>query len=210
MSVQFDYWAIPPSSTLFQRLLTDKAFVNLMAALFPHGPSVFFLFDSVAPYGCDEILGSIIESGRLGNEAEARRLIDEFRLELEQTRLAYPGIGQRRCSLEKSFVPILERISEALRNVPDDSDKFVTRLMTGDHRFLYVGHSTCPPDIREDSDDGVGLVPSPLVQEGARLIGELNAEALFAHELTFEDFKRWHGLYRDAAALGEAILVGLA
>lgn len=210
MSVQFDYWAIPPSSTLFERLLTDKAFVNLMAALFPHGPSVFFFFDSLAPYECDEILGSIIESGRLSDEAEARRLIDEFRLELERTRLANPGVGQRRYSLEESFVPILECISEALRDVRDDANKFVTRLMTGD-RWLHVGHSPCPPDIREDSDDGVGLVPSPMVQEGARLIGELNAEALFAHnELVLQDFKRWHGLYRDAAALGEAILVGLA
>jgi hypothetical protein len=64
-----------------------------------------------------------------------------------------------------------------------------------------------------------------MVQLGARLIGELNAETVFASdnkhsefvfannkdsEFTLEDFNHWLGMYRDAAALGEAILVKLA
>ena len=148
MSVQFDYLAIPPSSTLFQRLLTDKAFVYLMCALSVHGPSVFFFFDDIAPDERNEILGWINENRELGDEPEAKRLIDEFRLELERTRLAYPGIRQRRSSLEESVIPILVRTSEALRHVQDDAKKFVTELMTGREWLPGInedfGYRPCP------------------------------------------------------------------
>ena len=44
MGVSIHYWAIPPSSGLFQRLQSDKAFIALMAALFPYGNGIFFFF----------------------------------------------------------------------------------------------------------------------------------------------------------------------
>ncbi len=45
MSVSIHFWALPPASALFRRLEHDKAFVTLMAGLFPYGRGVFFFFD---------------------------------------------------------------------------------------------------------------------------------------------------------------------
>jgi hypothetical protein len=52
-------------------------------------------------------------------------LIEEFREEVERTRLSHPDVEQRACSLEKTGFLVQERLSETLRNVRDDASAFV-------------------------------------------------------------------------------------
>jgi hypothetical protein len=92
---------------------------------------------------------------------------------------------------------------EALRLIRGDGDKFVDRIMNGSQIFT----GSIDPD---ETDMWVGLVPADLVQQGAWMLAGVNAEALFANDAVhvLEDFEYWQDLYRDAAAHGDAILVG--
>ena len=49
----------------------------------------------------------------LGPEPVARRMIEEFRQEVERARISHPGVAQRACSLEKTGFLVQERLSEA-------------------------------------------------------------------------------------------------
>jgi hypothetical protein len=203
MGVSIHYWAMPPSSSLFERLQTDQAFVTLMSTVFAYGNGVFCFFDELDPEEREEILGDLISTRQLGDEQQARRVIDEFRREVELTRRAYPNIERRHTSLEKTFLVIEERTKEALRLIRGDGDKFVDRIMNGSQIFT----GSIDPD---ETDMWVGLVPADLVQQGAWMLAGVNAEALFANDAVhvLEDFEYWQDLYRDAAAHGDAILVG--
>jgi hypothetical protein len=217
MAITFHYWAVPPSSRLFERLLSDQAFITLMTDLFQYDDGIYFFFDRISDTEREKIFQWIIESRRsaLGDAAEARRLIDAFRREVERTLQAWPGIEQRGCRLYKTALEIQMRMSEALRDVRDDADSFVGRIVNGDQ---WLGISGSPDPM--DALNGIALNSSALVKEGARIIGELNGEALFpedpnprrswARDWVLNDFKPWQRLYREAAAQGEALLVGVA
>jgi hypothetical protein len=203
MGVSIHYWAMPPSSSLFERLQTDQAFVTLISTVFAYGNGVFCFFDELDPEEREEILGDLVSAGRLGDERQAWRVVDEFRHEVERTRRAYPGIERRRTSLEKTFLVVEQRTKEALRQVRGDADKFVDSIMNGSQSF------TGSIDL-DKTDMWIGLVPADLVQEGARMLAGVNAEALFANDAfhVLEDFEYWQDLYRDAAAHDDAILLG--
>jgi hypothetical protein len=200
VGVSIHYWAMPPSSSLFERLRTNQAFVTLMSTVFAYGNGVFCFFDELDPEEREEILGDLISTRQLGDEQQARRVIDEFRREVERTRRAYPGIERRRTSLEKTFLVVEERTKEALRQVRDDADKFVDSIMNGSQSFT----GSIDPNM------WIGLVPADLVQKGARMLAGVNAEALLANDAAhvLRDFESWQDLYRDAGAHGDAILVG--
>lgn len=209
MGVSVHYWAVPPSSTLFRRLQTEKAFAALMGALFPYGCGIFYFFDEIDAEEREEILEDAIESRRdvLGSEAEAKRWINEFRLELEHTRSAYPGVERRTASLEKSSPLIEKRLLpefNLLRN--GDAVEFLRALMFGDQE---LGR-----DLGLSDEDILGLISPRLVREGAELLNGLDAEALFAkngvrEEYYLEDFLHWRQLFREAAEEGELLLVGV-
>lgn len=205
MGVSIHYWAVPPASALYERLLTEQDFVTLMSTVEKYVGGAFYFFDDLElePQEREDILDHIISRGRLGDEQQARHSINEFRREVERTRRAYPGIERRQTSLEKISLVVEQSVKEALRQLRGDADRFVSRIMYGS------------PGL--GIQDWVGLVPADLVREGARTLATLNAEALFAddtrgptwHAYLLESFKHWQGLYRDAAAHGDAILVGV-
>lgn len=209
MSVSIHFWALPPSSGLFQRLERDKAFVTLMAALFPYGRGVFFFFGEIEAGERKSILERVTleRRGRLGPAPEAARLIEEFRQELERTRQTYPGVEHRRCTLEYTCFLIEKRLAEALKPVWNEGEKFVRGLMYGD---LVLGKSGASDigSMMQDRGNTVSVVSPALVQEGARLLWGQGAETLFASVWQLESFQDWRGLYRAAATEGEALLVG--
>jgi hypothetical protein len=209
MGVSVHYWAVPPSSALFRRLRVEKAFAVLMAYLFPYGRGVFYFFDELDPEEREEVLQEVIDSRAavLGPEPEARRWIDEFRRELERTRLEFPGVERRRTSLEKTSRLVEERLSRQVKRVrEDDAAEFVRRLMFGDGelgRDLGLGY-----------DDVLGLISAPLVREGAELLDGLVAEALFARDGGWEEYhldsyQHWRQLFQEAAAVEDVLLVGV-
>jgi hypothetical protein len=216
MGLSVHYWAVPPSSALFNRLQNDKAFVTLMAVLFCYGGGAFFFFDDLDSTEREKILESVIDTRqrKLGRGPKARRLIEEFRLELERTRLAYPGVEHRKCSLEKTSFVVEERLSEALKLVRRDAMEFVKRLMWGDQSLGRDGALDLEGDFENammDMEDSLGLVSPALVREGALVLREVDAVNAFFRDRVweFESFRRWRRLYQDAAAQGEALLVGV-
>jgi len=153
----------------------------------------------------EEAFQEIIDNERavLGPEPEARRWINEFRLELARTRSAHTGIEERECWLEKTYGVIEERLQ----------DQFVPARGTGTSRFvsmLMFGDQKLAPDLPLPAGDRLGLVSPVFVREGAQALLALDPDTLFARdgEGCREDFRRWQSLYRAAAAEGEALLVG--
>ncbi|MEH2440402.1 hypothetical protein [Nostoc sp.] len=208
MGVSVLYSAIPPSSTLYSRLQREKAISLLVVSLFPYGCGIFRFFE-IDPEEVNEILEDVIETHQetFGSELEADRVIAELRAELRLTRKAYPGIEDRRASLEKTSVEIGERLSQELsRRKFANADKIVEKLMFGDQ--------TLAPTLlsREES---LGLISRQLVSEGASILRQIDSETLFARNedregWCLDHFERWRDLYLSAAEKNEEILVAVA
>ena len=209
MSVSIHYWAVPPVSALFQRLERDRAFAALMAALFPYGRGVFLFFSEIEAGERTQILECAIEErgSRLGPVPEARAAIEEFRQELERTRLAHPGIERRRCTLEYTSFIIEKQLVEALKPVHAGAARFVRGLIYGD-RVLGKSSAKGVEAIMEDQRNTVGAVSQALVRDGAQVLCGPEAEALFGSVWQLESFQDWRRLYWEAATHGEALLAG--
>ncbi len=204
MGVSVLYSAIPPGSTLYARLQHEKALSILVVYLFPYGCGIFRFFE-IDPEEINEILEDVIETHQetFGSEREADRVITELRSELRLTRQAYPGIEDRRASLEKTSVEIEKRLSQELsRRKVANADEIVGKLMFGDQNLAPTLLST---------EDSLGLISRDLVSEGASILRQIDPETLFTrNEWCFEDFERWRNLYLLAAEKNEEILVALA
>jgi hypothetical protein len=222
MGVSLHYWALPPSSGLFKRLQSDRAFLTLMGSLFCYGGGIFSFFDDLSAAERQDILQDVIHTQQkvLGPEPMARRLIDEFREEVERARLSHPGVERRACSLEKIGFLVQERLSEALRNMRNDASAFVERLLYGDqaHGALKREESDVELSIEElaelATDPGslcANFVSPSLVKEGAEVLSALDAEALFINDPVWQlqRFQRWRRVYMEAALHDEVLCGGV-
>ncbi|MDZ8066147.1 MAG: hypothetical protein RMY64_10995 [Nostoc sp. DedQUE08] len=198
------YSAIPPDSTLYARLLREKALSILVAYLFPYGCGIFRFFE-IEPEEIDEIVEDVIETEQetFGSELEANWVIAQLRSELRLTRQVYPGIEDRTATLEKSSAEIKERLSQELsRRKFANADEIVEKLMFGDQTFALTLLS---------AEESLGLISRELVSEGASIFRQIDPETVFArNEWCFEDFERWRNLYLSAAEKNEEILVAVA
>lgn len=209
MGVSVLYRAIPPTSTLYEGLQQEKAFNTLMVSLFPYGCGIYRFFE-IEGDEVEEILEWVIESNQdtFGSESEVRSWINEFQSELERTRNLYPGIENRTASMEKSSYEIEKRlVQELTRRQGEDATDIVSRLMFGDQT---LASHLVPPE-----GDVLGLISLPLVQEGARILQEVEPEMLFTEDEDWqkwymEHFQKWRELYFLAAENQEEILVGFA
>jgi len=215
MGVSLHYWAMPPSSVLFKRLQTEGAFVTLMGGLFCYGSGIFFFFDELSSAAREEILQDLIKSQQklLGPEPIARRLIEEFRQEVERTRLSYAGVEQRRCSLEKTGSLIEERLAQALKKGRDDAATFVGELLHGDqlHGALKEREFDIEGFLSNLAYLCGNFVSPALVKEGAQVLGALDAETLFISDTAWQlqSFQRWRSVYMAAAAHDEVLCTGV-
>jgi hypothetical protein len=223
MGVSLHYWAVPPSSGVFKRLQSDKAFLSLMGSLFCYGGGIFSFFDGLSAAEREDIVQDVISRQQklLGPEPVARRMIEEFRQEVERARISHPGVAQRACSLEKTGFLVQERLSEALRNVRDDASAFVERLLYGDqvHGALKGQEVDVEElnieELAEMASDPARLcgsfVSPELVKEGAEVLGALDAEALFLNDGVWQlqNFQRWRRAYMQTAVHSEALCCGV-
>jgi hypothetical protein len=222
MGVSLHYWAVPPSSGLFKRLQSDRAFLTLMGSLFCYGGGIFFFFDGLSGAEREDVLQDVIDRQQkvLGPEPMARRLIEEFREEVERTRLSHPGVEQRACSLEKTGFLVQERLSDALRNVRGDASAFVERLLFGDQ--VHGALKRQEPDVELNIEELAELASDPaslcanyvspsLVKEGAEVLSALDAEAFFINDRVWrlQSFQRWRRVYIEAAAHDEVLCCGV-
>ncbi|MDZ8029728.1 hypothetical protein [Nostoc sp. DedSLP04] len=202
------YSAIPPDSTLYARLLREKALSILVAYLFPYGCSIFRFFE-IEPEEIDEIVEDVIETEQetFGSELEANRVIAQLRSELRLTRQVYPGIEDRTATLEKSSAEIKERLSQELsRRKFANADEIVEKLMFGDQTFA--------PTLLS-AEESLGLISRELVSEGASILRQIDPETLFARDegregWYLDHFEQWRDLYLSADDKNEEILVGVA
>jgi hypothetical protein len=220
MGVSNYYWAVPPSSGIFTRLQTDEAFLGLMGVLFYRGSGMFHFFTELDDEEGEEILSdAVIRYANLfGPEPAARRLIEEFRHLVEETRLRHPGVERRRCTLDKTARLFMDRLPKVLSHARDDASAsaFVEKLLFGDqtHGALEAKKS----DVRKHSDNPGYVcgyfISLSLVKEGARVLSAIDTETALKDELSdapweFESFLRWRSLYVAAAAHDEVLFVGV-
>ncbi|MEH2144953.1 hypothetical protein [Nostoc sp.] len=202
MGVSVLYSAIPPCSTLYARLQSEKALSILIVSLFPYGCGIFRFFE-IEPEEINEILEDVIETHQetFGSQLEADWVVAELRSELRLTRQAYPGIEDRTALLEKTSVEIEKRLSQELsRRKVANADEIVEKLMFGDQ--------TLAPML--STEESLGLISRELVSEGANIFRQIDSETLFTRdEWYFDDFKQWRDLYLSAAEKNEEILVGV-
>jgi hypothetical protein len=176
-----------------------------MVSLFPYGCGIFRFFE-IEPEEVNEILEEVIEAHQdTFSDLEAEQIIAEFRSELRRTREAYPGIEDRSTSLEKSSTEIEERLTqELLRRQIENANEIVEKLICGDQVFA--------PNLLPEAES-LGLISRELVIEGARILRQIDPEALFNDEgedrWCIDEFSQWRDLYLSADEKNEEILVGV-
>lgn len=209
MGVSLLYRAMPTSSELFRRMRSDPAIATLAACLFPHGSGLFHFFKQLDREEREEILDHMIESRAavLGPRHAARKLINEFQALLGQARLDHPGVERRSCSLEKTHRVIQQRLTQVLEPLRSDAKEFARQLLFGD-QTLFIGEAEL------DLEDQLMVISPELVSSGWNELNSLEVEmtnAFINHRMDeHEDFKRWRQTLGEAAAHGEALLMGVA
>ncbi|PHJ66101.1 hypothetical protein VF14_16155 [Nostoc linckia z18] len=208
MGVSVIYSAIPPSSTLYARLQHEKALTILVVSLFSYGCGIYRFFE-IEPEEINEILEDAIETHQqtFGSELEAHQVIAQLQSELRRTCQAYPGIEDRTALLEKSSAEIQERLSQELsRRQISNANEIVQKLIFGDRT---LAPTLLPPE------ESLGLISRELVSQGASILGQIDPEALFVRDQSWEGWclnglEHWKNLYLSAAENNEEILVGVA
>jgi hypothetical protein len=210
MSVWTCFQSIPTGCSLYARLHVDPAFNALMAAIFDHCGGAFRFVRSDEA-GVEDYFDSLMEDdpNPLGPEPEARRILGEFRAEMERTRLDYPGLEARAAAFRGTYPEIHGRLSNALTSQRDDAAAWADLLIFGDRELA--------PDLPPPRGGRLALVSHPLICEGAGVLQALEPETLFgkssepdSYDSGYENYRDWRQLILSAAELEEEILVGVA
>lgn len=187
MSFAIHYTAIPPTSTFYKRLHTERPLATLVATFFPEGNGIyrFFEVDINEINDLNESLDEVIKQHQdiFGTDLEADMWIAEFRDELRRTRKNYPGIADRRAMLEKCASEIEERLLQEITKKQDENVNLTVRTM------IFDGERDFIPDSLPEGE--LKLVTLPLVQQGAEFLRDIDSSTLFTEA---EDWDRW---YRD-------------
>jgi hypothetical protein len=199
------YQAISPTSGLYTRLQYEKAFRVLTFHLFLQGNGIFHIFQD-EPIAINKMIEDIIKGnhGIFGSELEASLIVAEFRDELRITSKAYPGIANRRASLEKTSDEIEERLSQKLSRINiENANDIVKKLVFGDK---IIGENIL------QEEDTLDLISRELVRKGASIFRQIDPEELFERddsweESCLEDLAELKDLYILADERDEEILM---
>jgi hypothetical protein len=208
MGISIMYSAIPPSSTLYEKLKHEKALSILVNDLFIHGNGIFRFFE-IDSDEVDEILQGVIEAHQdvFDSKDKSEKIISEFRSELNNTRKVYPGIEDRTAMIEKSVDEIEKCLVQQLtRRQIQNAEEMIEKLLFGDQ---YLA-----PNLLKEEDEPLGLISRNLVSEGASLLRLVNPEDLYTGDLRWDEWglehlKYFRNLYLTADGLNEEILVGI-
>ena len=216
MGVTLSYQAIPPTSSFYQRLQHEQTLNILMVSLFPQGNGIFRFFDVDPLFPGDSIrsinndLEGVIKRHHeiFGSELEASLAVAEYRSELILTCQAYPGIEDRRTSMEKTFDEIREWLSRELSRIDSiDGDEIIGRIMFGDRTFA--------PDMLTGKEESLYLISRETVSEGANILRQIDPVAMLEikdddwDEYLLENLVEWKDFCLEADEKGEEILIGV-
>jgi hypothetical protein len=216
MGVTVSYQAIPPTSSFYKRLQQEQTLNILMVSLFPQGNGIFRFFDIDHLFPGDSIrsinndLKRVMERHQeiFGGELESSLAVAEYRSELILTCRDYPGIEDRRSSMEKTSDEIREWLSRELSRINFvDADDIIGRIMFGDRTFA--------PDMLTGKEESLYLITRETVSEGASILRQIDPVGMLDikdddwDEYLLENLVEWRDFYLEADEKGEEILLGV-
>jgi hypothetical protein len=175
MGVFVQYSAIPPSSSLYNRLRTNFPLRIIFYYTFHYGGAPYQFFNT-ARDEIAEILESFIEYAMetypiiFPSETEVEILIAEFRSELRLTCSAFPGIEARGVSWDGGANDIIDSLPSVLisRQV-ENSETLAKQLIFGDKLLR-----------NEESNFGLEVISRQLVERGASIFRQIDSEDAFS------------------------------
>jgi len=209
MGVSLHCLPIHPQSALYRHLHEDAATNLLLTSVFPYGSNPYAEIRKAGkdiPNVVEDVLFSRANVTIFGSEAEARERYSDFRQLVESLCAQFPGIDRRHASLEKCIPDVQERLTLKLAEVRADAGCFVEKLMFGDRPNA--------PHLLPAGCDPLWLVPSAVIQEGAKVLLSVPPTSLFTEDdgwegWCFDQYREWRELCLGAAERGEEILTGL-
>ncbi|MBW4573682.1 MAG: hypothetical protein KME08_00180 [Aphanothece sp. CMT-3BRIN-NPC111] len=208
MGTSIYYQALPEQTSLFKRIQTEKPISTIFRELSPFRNGIFYIFE-LDKEELDDILDWLVEYEEVfDSRADVDRCLNELYMELERAKTSHPGLTEPNAYLDNTQTVIEERLSQELkRRQLDNCIGYVEKLLYGDQELA--------PQLFDEYDEQLSLVPSSLVQEGTRVLRDIEPEVLFEvagnrEEHYFNDFQWWREFYLEAAARGEAVIIGLA
>jgi hypothetical protein len=204
MGVSMVYQTIPPQSALFRSVQENAAYHALLAWFYPLG--MFSLITPLDSEPAEEMIEETLESCEdlFGPEPQGRKVIDEFRNILEQTRSSYPGIETRQVTLQKSQREIRRRLPALVQDT-EETNKLLDELIYGERKLA--------PHFAIDGMDTLWMITSGKAGEGVNALSAITPEMLFpgtgdGEDYCRESFSKWKALLDEASSRTEWILVG--
>jgi hypothetical protein len=197
------YSSLAEESVLLARLRNDPPFSRLFTTLYRDGHGPFDL--SGHDEDIDRTVEDLVGRGLLGSFGGIEVHLRELRVELARTERAFPGTAGSRMLLEMDPGLLEQRLMEDLeRTQADVAGKLVITLLYGAGRMA--------PDIFQEKEEQLYLVPLPAVQYGARILARVNEDDLFPGDERSARFHRqqfgaWRDFYLSAAGRGDVVLV---
>jgi hypothetical protein len=196
------YQAIPPESSFYARLQSDRSFRIFSKYLFVSS-SIFhsFKYDTQHFYDC--IKSGVERHPDVFSETdlETSLIVADFREALRTAWRDYPKIVRNTAILEKSFDVVRDTLEEELsRRKIEDAEVIVYDLLYGDS------------SLGED-EEIFGLTTREAVKQGASVLRQIEPEALFPggddgeEGWYWENFRDWREFYLDADDLGAEVLM---
>jgi hypothetical protein len=194
MGVYHHYQAMPESSRLARRLRSERPLCVLYAELI-HQPAGPYDTARLPPEVLDEYLTWIAGNPVFGSRAAVDRVYADLQAELARAAAEFPGLPQRAAYFKVQAFD--HQLARALAGAGrTDAEALADTLVWGAGPFAPEGFGTRNVQLQ--------VVPAPLVAEAAGLLVGVDSEAFAGWEEEWEEFR---GVYVEAAARGEAIVV---
>jgi hypothetical protein len=198
------YQAIPEESELYRRLQVDRKLECVLRHLYPQGSRPFYLRET-GEEELERTVDFIAERSKLflsWEEVEATLAVLSDLID-RACQDAYPGLIDRVVFIEKTLDRIEDRLQQRV-----DPGLLVQAVKPGGWLFSCdLQFSSYEPGLGYDR---LGVVSSTRVRIVSAILEHIEPGAIFdAHveDHLVEDLQNLKTLYREAAELGEAVLV---
>jgi len=197
------YQAIPVESELFRRLQVDRKLECVLFHLYPRGARPLDLLQD-GQEELEEDVDFLAERSKLfrSREEVEQTLADLIHLVDRACLDAYPGLMGRVVFIEKTLDQIEDRLKERV-----EPDRLAQAVKPGD--WLFSCDSQFSP-YKPGGFGGFGIVSPARVRTVSAILENVEPGSIFdseAEDYLIEDLQSLKTLYREAAELGEAILV---
>jgi hypothetical protein len=202
MSYGAFYQAMPEESDLLRFVKEDRAAELLLEHLWCHGSRPLDLRE-MDEDEMEEVLNDAVEILGFDDRVHVSRAFSKLESEIDRACEMFPGLMDRTVLVEQVHTELEANLGAKFEcdGLPDPRGLIRT--------FLF-GEAPLNPAYGWPND-GLSWIASPTVELGSRVLGEVDPEVLYrgagmGRDFR-DDFRALRGLFQEAAALGEAILV---